>query len=48
MTLHTMVSNAAQAGSDTATIQGMGGWKARAMAEHYTRVASWATAMDTL
>jgi integrase len=45
---HTMASNAAQAGIDAATIQGLGGWKTRAMAERYTHAASLATAMDTL
>lgn len=45
---HTMGSNAAHAGLDAATIQGLGGWKTRAMVERYTHAANLATAMDTL
>lgn len=45
---HTMATTAAQAGVDTATIQGLGGWKTRKMAERYTHAASLATAMDAL
>ena len=35
-------------GLDAATIQGLGGWKTRAMAERYTHAANLANAMDTL
>lgn len=45
---HTMASNAAHAGLDAATIQGLGGWKTRAMAERYSHAANLATAMDAL
>jgi integrase len=45
---HTMASTAAHAGLDAATIQGLGGWKTRAMAERYTHAANLANAMDTL
>lgn len=45
---HTMATNAAHAGLDAATIQGLGGWKTRAMAERYTHAANLATAMDAL
>jgi len=45
---HTAATNAAQAGIDAATIQAMGGWKTRAMAERYTHAASMRDAMDTL
>jgi integrase len=44
---HTMASAAAHAGLDAATIQGLGGWKTRAMAERYTHAANLASAMDT-
>jgi integrase len=44
---HTMATNAAHAGLDAATIQGLGGWKTRAMAERYTHAANLASAMDT-
>lgn len=45
---HTMASNAAHAGLDAATIQAMGGWKTRAMAERYTHAASMQDAMAAL
>ncbi len=45
---HTAATNAAHAGLDAATIQAMGGWKTRAMAERYTHAASMRDAMDTL
>ncbi|WP_414648116.1 tyrosine-type recombinase/integrase [Dokdonella sp.] len=45
---HTMASNAAHAGLDAATIQGLGGWKTRAMAERYTHAARLATAMEAV
>ncbi|KRC34868.1 MULTISPECIES: site-specific integrase [unclassified Lysobacter] len=45
---HTMATNAAQAGLDAATIQAMGGWKTRAMAERYTHAASMQDAMAAL
>jgi integrase len=45
---HTMASTAAHAGLDAATIQGLGGWKTRAMAERYTHAANLANAMDAL
>lgn len=45
---HTMATNAAHAGLDAATIQEMGGWKTRAMAERYTHAASMRDAMATL
>ncbi|WP_425526463.1 tyrosine-type recombinase/integrase [Xanthomonas oryzae] len=37
---HTAATNAAHAGLDAATIQMIGGWKTRAMAERYTYAAS--------
>jgi len=45
---HTAATNAAHAGLDAATIQAMGGWKTRAMAERYTHAASMHDAMDAL
>lgn len=45
---HTAATNAAHAGLDAATIQTMGGWKTRAMAERYTHAASMRDAMDAL
>ena len=45
---HTMATNAAHAGLDAGTIQALGGWKTRAMAERYTHAASLHTAMDAL
>ncbi|WP_363800070.1 tyrosine-type recombinase/integrase [Lysobacter firmicutimachus] len=45
---HTMATNAAHAGLDAATIQQMGGWKTRAMAERYTHAASMQVAMAAL
>jgi len=45
---HTAATNAAHAGLDAATIQAMGGWKTRAMAERYTHAASMQDAMDVL
>lgn len=45
---HTMASNAAHAGLDAATIQGLGGWKTRQMAERYTHAARMATAMEAV
>lgn len=45
---HTAATNAAHAGLDAATIQAMGGWKTRAMAERYTHAASMRDAMDAL
>ncbi|PPJ41697.1 site-specific integrase [Pseudoxanthomonas sp. KAs_5_3] len=45
---HTAATNAAHAGLDAATIQAMGGWKTRAMAERYTHAASLQDAMDAL
>lgn len=45
---HTAATNAAHAGLDAATIQMMGGWKTRAMAERYTHAASMHDAMDAL
>ncbi|MEA9796211.1 tyrosine-type recombinase/integrase [Xanthomonas campestris pv. raphani] len=45
---HTAATNAAHAGLDAATIQMMGGWKTRAMAERYTHAASMRDAMDAL
>ncbi|ROU09428.1 hypothetical protein D9T17_00965 [Lysobacter enzymogenes] len=45
---HTMATNAAHAGLDAATIQEMGGWKTRAMAERYTHAASMQVAMSAL
>ena len=45
---HTAATNAAHAGLDAATIQAMGGWKTRAMAERYTHAASMQDAMDAL
>ena len=43
---HTMATNAAHAGLDAATIQVMGGWKTRQMAERYTHARSITAAMD--
>lgn len=45
---HTAATNAAHAGLDAATIQAIGGWKTRAMADRYTHAASLSTAMDAL
>lgn len=45
---HTVATNAAHAGMDAATIQAIGGWKTRQMAERYTHAASLFTAMDKL
>lgn len=45
---HTAATNAAQAGLDSATIQGLGGWKTRAMADRYTHAANLSEAMDAL
>ncbi|HEL7615151.1 MULTISPECIES: tyrosine-type recombinase/integrase [Stenotrophomonas] len=45
---HTAATNAAHAGLDAATIQAMGGWKTRAMAERYTHAASMQDAMAAL
>ncbi|WJI14955.1 site-specific integrase [Pseudoxanthomonas winnipegensis] len=45
---HTAATNAAHAGLDAATIQAMGGWRTRAMAERYTHAASMRDAMDAL
>jgi integrase len=45
---HTMATQAAHAGVDSATLQAMGGWKTRVMAERYTHPASLADAMDKL
>lgn len=45
---HTAATNAAHAGLDAATIQMMGGWKTRAMAERYTHAASMRDAMAAL
>lgn len=45
---HTAATNAAHAGLDAATIQMMGGWKTRQMAERYTHAASMRDAMDAL
>ena len=45
---HTVATNAAHAGMDAATIQAIGGWKTRQMAERYTHAASLSTAMDKL
>lgn len=45
---HTMATNAAQAGVDPATNQGMGGWKTRAMVDRYTHAQSLAMGMDKL
>lgn len=45
---HTVATNAARAGLDAATIQAIGGWKTRAMAERYTHAAHMTTAMDAL
>ena len=45
---HTVASNAAHAGLDAATIQAIGGWKTRAMAERYTHAANVMTAMDAV
>lgn len=43
---HTAATNAAHAGLDAATIQAIGGWKTRQMAERYTHAASLTAAMD--
>jgi integrase len=45
---HTAATNAAHAGIDAATIQAIGGWKTRAMAERYTHAAQLSAAMDAL
>lgn len=45
---HTAATNAAHAGLDSATIQGLGGWKTRAMADRYTHAANLSVAMDAL
>lgn len=45
---HTMATQAAHAGVDSATLQAMGGWKTRAMAERYTHPASLSDAMAKL
>lgn len=45
---HTMATNAAQAGIDPATIQGMGGWKTRAMVDRYTHAQALANGMERL
>lgn len=45
---HTAATNAAHAGLDAATIQAIGGWKTRQMAERYTHAASLTAAMDAL
>lgn len=45
---HTVATNAAHAGLDAATIQAIGGWKTRAMAERYTHAANLADAMEAL
>lgn len=45
---HTAATNAAHAGLDSATIQGLGGWKTRAMADRYTHAANLNAAMDAL
>lgn len=45
---HTAATNAAQAGLDSATIQRIGGWKTRAMADRYTHAANLSEAMDAL
>ena len=45
---HTAATNAAHAGLDSATIQGLGGWKTRAMADRYTHAANLSAAMDAL
>lgn len=45
---HTAATNAAHAGLDAATIQAIGGWKTRQMAERYTHAASMRDAMDVL
>jgi len=45
---HTVATNAAHAGLDAATIQAIGGWKTRQMAERYTHAASMADAMARL
>jgi len=45
---HTVATNAAHAGLDAATIQAIGGWKTRAMAERYTHAANLVDAMDAL
>jgi integrase len=45
---HTVATNAAHAGLDAATIQAIGGWKTRQMAERYTHAASMSDAMSRL
>ncbi|WP_460731157.1 tyrosine-type recombinase/integrase [Lysobacter rhizosphaerae] len=45
---HTMATQAAHAGVDSATLQALGGWKTRVMAERYTHPASLNEAMDKL
>lgn len=45
---HTAATNAAHAGLDAATIQAIGGWKTRQMAERYTHASSLTAAMDAL
>lgn len=45
---HTAATNAAQAGLDSATIQQIGGWKTRAMADRYTHAANLSEAIDAL
>ena len=45
---HTVATNAAHAGLDAATIQAIGGWKTRQMAERYTHAASMSDAMARL
>lgn len=45
---HTMATNAARAGIDPATIQGMGGWKTRAMVERYTHAQELLKGMEKL
>ena len=45
---HTVATNAAHAGLDAATIQAIGGWKTRQMAERYTHAASMSEAMEKL
>lgn len=45
---HTAATNAAHAGLDAASIQAIGGWKTRQMAERYTHAASLTAAMDAL
>ena len=45
---HTMATQTAHAGVDSATLQAMGGWKTRVMAERYTHPASLSDAMAKL